>query len=137
MCRLSSTRTAGAGCAAIADASSSGASAVSSKTAAGSGMPARLRAAATDRQKWSAVSSYSSSVSQATGPRHRRPVSQCASAVVLPAPGGPSTRVTAPRWTPLSMSLSILGRDTTHSASRGGEVFAMRNGSDISVAGDR
>jgi hypothetical protein len=35
------------------------------------------------------------------------------------------------------MSLSILGRDTTQSASLGGEIFAIRNGSEISVAGDR
>src|SRR5579875_3720969 len=132
MCMSSKARTTGAFPAARAEAIRSGACASQSAPLAGTATPARRRAAASSRQKWSAQS-YSSNVSQATGSRLRRDASHWARATVFPVPGAPDTRVIVSRCTPLSMSLLILGRATIQSGISGGDVLAATNGAERSA----
>src|SRR6516225_3430843 len=71
-------------------------------------------------------------VTQATGPSPED-VAQEATAMVLPAPGGPVTTVSGPR-APSAIRRSIRLRGTTHPGTRGGASLDIRTGSSARAA---
>src|ERR1700729_949449 len=67
-------------------------------------------------------------VSHAIGPGCALPDAHSARAIVLPAPGGPVTVVTA-FWVPSAISLSIRGRETSQLGTPGTVILDVRSGS--------
>ena len=72
-------------------------------------------------------------VTQARGPLGGLAAAQSASAIVLPAPGGPVTMVMGPS-APWAMSLSSLGRGTSQPGTPGTVILDARTGSPVPVA---
>src|SRR5215472_17652250 len=72
-------------------------------------------------------------VTQARGPPGGVAAAQSASAIVLPAPGGPVTVVMEPR-APRAMSWSSLGRGTSQCGTPGTVILDARSGSPVPVA---
>src|SRR5580693_597477 len=94
-------------------------------SSAGKATPARRRASMTWDQKTSGRLSNRSTVTHATGPDRDPSAAQEASAIVLPAPGGPVTTVRGPR-DPLAISAVIRSRETFHLGSAGTVILETR-----------
>src|SRR5215469_2686746 len=76
--------------------------------------------------------SYSSRPTQAIRPGSA--AAHNATAIVLPAPGGPVTTVSGHHRTPPAISLAIRGRCTTQSGTPGAVIFEARIGSPAGAA---
>ena len=87
--------------------------------------PARRRASTMYDQNARGRLSYSSRLTQAIGSCPAWAVAHEAMAMVLPAPGGPLTRVSGP-CLPASIRLTIRGRETSHGGRVGVVILEAR-----------
>src|SRR6516225_3194764 len=89
--------------------------------------PDRRSAAMTYDQNTPGRLSYSSTFTQATAPGSA--AAHKASAIVLPAPGGPVTTVSGHHRVPRAISSVIRGRCTVQAGTSGAVIFESRIGS--------
>src|SRR5438477_4273588 len=89
--------------------------------------PDRRSASVAYDQNTPGRSSYSSTFTQATGPGSA--AAHSASAIVLPAPGGPVITVSGHHRVPRAISSVILRRGTVQAGTSGAVIFDARIGS--------